>query len=281
MKWSPHLEMRHIFDISFSFQATEMVLTWKWGRIQPEIQIWADQVVAASWTLVRSPWKWAKMISEMTSQCIPDSSLYYTCHTRSSAPVFYIVGSIFFPVYIPFIIEIQDPLSVQFWRYFLSAVKKWFYFQDMHNTATQNKIFTAESPVKRHATVPRQHQIHIPEIKCAWRGAALRMRQSLFHYLFISTKQWRRSRNCWASNFVSNADQNICGGKNWSHKYYRMAYQQQQQPVQRSDGGPAYYIKLMARIEEKIAVICNIGRSDQHNLHTTQKSIIYIVYCTR
>ena len=47
-----------------------------------------------------------------------------------------------------------------------------------------------------------------------------------------------------------------------------MAYQQQQQPVQLSDGGPAYYIKLMARIEEKIAVICNIGRSDQHNLHT-------------
>ena len=46
-----------------------------------------------------------------------------------------------------------------------------------------------------------------------------------------------------------------------------MAYQQQQ-PVQRSDGGPAYYIKLMARIEEKIAVICNIGRSDHHNLHT-------------
>ena len=92
-------------------------------------------------------------------------------------------------------------------------------------------IFTAETPVKRHATVPRQHQIHIPEIKCAWRGAALRMRQSLFHYLFISTKQWRRSRNCWASNFVSNADQNICGGKNWSHKYYRMTYQQQQ-PVQ-------------------------------------------------
>ena len=28
-----------IFDISFSFQATEMVLTSKWGRIQPEIQI--------------------------------------------------------------------------------------------------------------------------------------------------------------------------------------------------------------------------------------------------
>ena len=24
----------------------------------------------------------------------------------------------------------------------------------------------------------------------------------------------------------------------------------------------------MARIEEKIAVICNIGRSDHHNLHT-------------
>ena len=45
-----------------------------------------------------------------------------------------------------------------------------------------------------------------------------------------------------------------------------MAYQQQQ-PVQRSDGGPAC-IQLMARIEEKIAVICNIGRSDHHNLHT-------------
>ena len=28
-----------IFDNSFSCQATEMVLTSKWGRIQPEIQI--------------------------------------------------------------------------------------------------------------------------------------------------------------------------------------------------------------------------------------------------
>ena len=28
-----------IFDNSFSFQATKMVLTSKWGRIQPEIQI--------------------------------------------------------------------------------------------------------------------------------------------------------------------------------------------------------------------------------------------------
>ena len=37
-----------IFDNFFSFQATEMVLTSKWGRIQPGIQIWADQVVAAS-----------------------------------------------------------------------------------------------------------------------------------------------------------------------------------------------------------------------------------------
>ena len=38
---------------SFSFEATEMVLlTSKWSRIQPEIQIWADQVVAGSWTLV-------------------------------------------------------------------------------------------------------------------------------------------------------------------------------------------------------------------------------------
>ena len=34
---------------SFSFEATEMVLTSKWGRIKPEIQIWPDQVVAASW----------------------------------------------------------------------------------------------------------------------------------------------------------------------------------------------------------------------------------------
>ena len=28
-----------VFDNFFSFQATEMVLTSKWGRIQPEIQI--------------------------------------------------------------------------------------------------------------------------------------------------------------------------------------------------------------------------------------------------
>ena len=49
-----------------------MVLTSKWGRIQSEIQIWADQLVA-SWTLVRSPWKWAKMLSELRSPTGPSS----------------------------------------------------------------------------------------------------------------------------------------------------------------------------------------------------------------
>ena len=34
--------------------------------VKPEIQIWADQVVAASWTRVLSPWKWAEMLSELT-----------------------------------------------------------------------------------------------------------------------------------------------------------------------------------------------------------------------
>ena len=48
-----------------------MVFTSKWGRIQPEIQIWADHLVAASWTLVRSPWKWAKMLSELRTPAGP------------------------------------------------------------------------------------------------------------------------------------------------------------------------------------------------------------------
>ena len=38
-----------IFDNFFSFQGPEIVLTSKWGRNQPEIQIWHVQVVAASW----------------------------------------------------------------------------------------------------------------------------------------------------------------------------------------------------------------------------------------
>ena len=60
-----------IFGNSFSFQATEMVLTSKWGRIQPEIQIWPDQVVAASWTLVRSPKHAKKMLIQLISATAP------------------------------------------------------------------------------------------------------------------------------------------------------------------------------------------------------------------
>ena len=47
--WSrKNIFCQKIFHNFFSFQATEMVLTSKWGRIQPEIQIWPDQVVASS-----------------------------------------------------------------------------------------------------------------------------------------------------------------------------------------------------------------------------------------
>ena len=53
------------------------------------------------------------------------------------------------------------------------------------------------------------------------------------------------------------ADQNICGGKNWSHKYYRWAYQQQQ-PVQ---WWSARLYQAHGEDRGKIAVICNIGRS--------------------
>ena len=60
-----------IFGTSFSFQATEMVLTSKWGRIQPKIQIWPDQVVAASWTLVRSPKHAEKMLIQLRSPTEP------------------------------------------------------------------------------------------------------------------------------------------------------------------------------------------------------------------
>ena len=56
-----------------SFQATEMVLTSKWGRIQPEIKIWPDQVVAGSRTLAGSPWKGAEMLSELRSPMTPSS----------------------------------------------------------------------------------------------------------------------------------------------------------------------------------------------------------------
>ena len=48
-----------------------MVLTSKWGRIQQEIQIWPDQVVAASWTLVRSPKHAEKMLIQLRSPTAP------------------------------------------------------------------------------------------------------------------------------------------------------------------------------------------------------------------
>jgi len=60
-----------IFDNFFSFQATEMVLTSKWGRIQQEILIWPDQVVAASWTLVRSPKHAGKMLIQLRTLLNP------------------------------------------------------------------------------------------------------------------------------------------------------------------------------------------------------------------
>ena len=62
-----------IFDNFFSFQATEMVLTSKWGRIQQEIQIWPDQVVAASWRLVRSPKHAEKMLIQLIMPTEPSS----------------------------------------------------------------------------------------------------------------------------------------------------------------------------------------------------------------
>ena len=60
-----------IFDNFFSFQATEMVLTSKWGRIQQEIQIWPDQVVAGSWTVVGSPKHAEKMLIQLRSPTAP------------------------------------------------------------------------------------------------------------------------------------------------------------------------------------------------------------------
>ena len=62
-----------IFDNFFSFQATEMVLTSKWGRIQQEIQIWPDQVVAASWRRVRSPKHAEKMLIQLIMPTEPSS----------------------------------------------------------------------------------------------------------------------------------------------------------------------------------------------------------------
>ena len=55
-----------IFDNFFSFQATEMVLISKWGRIQQEIQ-----VVEASWRLVRSPKHAEKMLIQLRSPTEP------------------------------------------------------------------------------------------------------------------------------------------------------------------------------------------------------------------
>ena len=66
-----------IFGNSFSFQATEMVLNSKCGKIQSEIQIWPDQVVAASWTRVWSPWKWENMPIQLRSAMTP---LWPTVH---------------------------------------------------------------------------------------------------------------------------------------------------------------------------------------------------------
>ena len=60
-----------IFDNFFSFQATEIVLTSKWGRIQPEIQIWHVQLVAASWTLVGSPKHAEKMLIQLITLLHP------------------------------------------------------------------------------------------------------------------------------------------------------------------------------------------------------------------
>ena len=48
-----------------------MVLTSKWVRIQPEFQIWADQVVAASWTQVGSPKHAEKMLIQLRSPTGP------------------------------------------------------------------------------------------------------------------------------------------------------------------------------------------------------------------
>ena len=72
-----------IFDNFFSFQATEMVLTSKWGRIQPEIQIWPDQVVAASWTLVGSPKHAEKMLIQLISATAPS---WPTVHSGFCSP---------------------------------------------------------------------------------------------------------------------------------------------------------------------------------------------------
>ena len=59
-----------IFDNSFSFQATEMVLTSKWGRIQPQIQIWSVHCVAASKTGVeRCSFSWDQLWPPRRPQC--------------------------------------------------------------------------------------------------------------------------------------------------------------------------------------------------------------------
>ena len=60
-----------------------MVLTSKLGRIQPEIQIWADQVVAASWTRVWSPGKWEMMLIQLRSAMTPSWPAVH-CTFRSS-----------------------------------------------------------------------------------------------------------------------------------------------------------------------------------------------------
>ena len=58
---------------------TEMVLTSKWGRIQPEIQIWPDQVGAGSRTGAGSLWTKAEMLSELRSPMTPSSPAVACC----------------------------------------------------------------------------------------------------------------------------------------------------------------------------------------------------------
>ena len=52
---------------SFSFEAAEMVLTSKWGRIQPEIQIWHVQVTWRCLAVSELPKDVLKMASDLIS----------------------------------------------------------------------------------------------------------------------------------------------------------------------------------------------------------------------
>ena len=52
---------------SFNFDATEMVLTSKWGKIKPQIQIWYVQCVDGSRMGAGRPKTWEKMLIELRS----------------------------------------------------------------------------------------------------------------------------------------------------------------------------------------------------------------------